>query len=228
MPEREHNTEAKRTVAVFDLDRTLTTFDTYLPFLGFVCTYYPSRMLKLPALTAYLVAYGLRMRDNSWLKERFWSAIVGGLPCSRIDELGGKFAEFVCRRGMRKGAITVIDDHLAAEHDLVLASASLDVYVQHIAERLRFDTVVCTRAERADNAHFTGRLGSPNCYGKEKVRRLADVIDGPVEARRVIAYSDHHSDAGLLAWADRGVAVCPTRKMRVIAEQSSYRIVTDW
>jgi phosphoserine phosphatase len=95
------------------------------------------------------------------------------------------------------------------------------LYVEPLAVRLGFDEVVCTRVGRDRRHALTGELIGGNCKGEEKVRRLRRMssLDGLYR----FAYSDHPADWPLLEWADRAVAVNPSRSF---ARQARARNVT--
>jgi len=73
---------------------------------------------------------------------------------------------------------------------------------------------------------LVGDIDGINCFGDEKIRRL-DAVVGSGERGTVTAYTDHHSDQPLLDWADKPVAVSPTRHMREAAKSKGYA-VEDW
>ena len=215
-------------LAIFDLDRTLTQFDTYLAFLGYLCRYNPKRLLTGPVLLKAVVEYKRGHHNNSWLKEQFWAAIAGGLPADQVSQWGYQFADLVCRHGLRDGGLRAIAEHSGAGDHLVLVSASFDVYVNAIGEQLGFDAVLCTNSEISSDMVITGRLDGPNCYGDEKIRRLQQYVRSPERFSQCIAYSDHHSDLELLKWADQGVAVHPTKILLDAAKRFSMTVTTDW
>src|SRR5437016_5665528 len=65
-----------------------------------------------------------------------------------------------------------VDWHRAEGHELVLVSASPELYVAPIGRRLGFDEVLATRLEVDAAGLLTGRLVGANCRGPEKVARL--------------------------------------------------------
>lgn len=207
----------RRVVALLDLDGTITKRDTYIPFLlGFLLSY-PTRIWRVGSLPFAVALHALGLRDNAWLKERFLTAILGGAHRSEIDPWAEIFAERIVARGLRRKARRVIEQHRAAGHELVLATASFDFYVDRLAERLGFDMVICTTAEWRPDGTLSGRLDSPNCYGDAKRAAFWSQIGATRDQLYLIAYSDHHSDLSILNEADHAVAVNPTRRLRRIA-----------
>jgi phosphatidylglycerophosphatase C len=92
-----------------------------------------------------------------------------------------------------------VDWHRREGHELVIVSASPELYLAPIGRLLGFDAVLGTRLETAAG-HLTGRLDGRNVRGPEKVVRLrAHLGDEPV---KLWAYGDSTGDRELLAAAD--------------------------
>jgi HAD superfamily hydrolase (TIGR01490 family) len=217
-----------KSVVVFDLDRTVTKVDTYLLFLAFLALKRPSRWIPSVSLVPAVIKHKLGYRDNAWLKERFWTVFARGLSDQEVRAAGARFSNIACRHLLRSGAIGVIENHRREDHHLLLASASFDVYVEPMGRLLGFHGVVSTKAEISKSFEVTGKLDGRNCYGAEKVRRVAEYIRSIGASGTSVAYSDHHSDLMLLESADRGVAVFPTKRLRASAVQRKMDIRTSW
>jgi phosphatidylglycerophosphatase C len=94
--------------------------------------------------------------------------------------------------------------HRDEGHEIVVVSASLDVYLRPLVPRLGVDHVIACTLEADPRSVLTGELVGGNVRGPEKVRRLdAWLGDDAVE---LWAYGDSSGDDELLARADH-----PTR-----------------
>ena len=80
-----------------------------------------------------------------------------------------------------------------------MVSASLDIYLIHLAGLLGFDDLLCTRLARK-NDMFDGRLIGRNCRGSEKVARLEEYI-GNYRDHHIFAYGDSVGDREMLQTA---------------------------
>ncbi len=217
----------RRVVALLDLDGTITKRDTYIPILAGFLLSYPARLWRVGSLPFAVVLHGLGLRDNAWLKERFLATVLGGAHRNEIDPWAAIFVERVVARGLRRKARSVIEHHRTAGHELVLATASLDLYVERLAERLGFDMVICTAVEWRTNGTLSGRLDGPNCYGDTKRAAFWSRVGTARDQLYLIAYSDHHADLPILTEADRAVAVNPTRRL-LRAARLGHLEVQDW
>jgi len=212
-------------IAVFDLDRTITTHGTFTPWLlGFVKRR-PWRLLALPVVLGAAIAYKLKFLTRKDLKQIMLKAVVAGLPAEEIARVNNEFVSSWIPRRCRAGALQAIAMHRANGDQIVLATASNDVHAIPLAKALGIDVVVATRAEMLPDGRLTGRILGPNCYGPDKLDMIKAAVN--VGTAKTIAYSDHHSDLPMLAWAGQGVAVNPNAKLRALAQKNGME-VRDW
>jgi HAD superfamily hydrolase (TIGR01490 family) len=212
-------------LAVFDLDGTLTKSDTYLAFLiGFVRKH-PRYLAKTMGLPIDVLYFQLGLRDNAWLKEKFLTAVLGGVDRHKIECWSEEFVGRLARREFRTDALAQLDFHLQARHRVILASASFDFYVADIAKLLRIPEVLCTRAEWTADGYLSGRIAGKNCYAGEKLTRLKAMLEPDRHQYHIVAYTDHHSDLPLLRFADEGVAVRPTHRLQHLCRLHGFRTV---
>src|SRR5712692_1892685 len=98
---------------------------------------------------------------------------------------------------------------------------------RRIARQVGFDQVLCTRVAWTADGRLAGGLDGGNLKGEAKLAAVRRAVSAWRAAPFVIAYSDHHADLPLLRWADRGVAVCPTRKLAAAAAAEDLA-VENW
>ena len=210
-------------VAVFDLDGTITRGDTYLAFLFHVLRRRPQRVTWLGTLVLAVGRFKLGRLSRDELKSRFLTAIVGG---SHRDEVTRYVDSFLLRRigrMIKPAAVARIDWHRAQGHCLILASASVDLYVTRLGMLLRFDSTICTRTMWL-NDRLTGALDGMNLRGEAKLAALRTMF-GNIDPRpKVFAYSDHHSDLPLLQFADHAIAVDPNDKLLANARANGIAV----
>jgi phosphatidylglycerophosphatase C len=198
---------APRRVAAFDFDGTLTRFDSLLPFLARVAGTIPlTRALALEAPTFVAAALGRVSRDVA--KARLLRRTLAGRETAAVEGAGRAYAAHLVSGRMRAELADRIAWHRNQGHELVLVSASLDVYLDEVGRLLDFDAVLCTRLERGDDGRLTGELHGQNCRGSEKLQRVRAYLDGGEDAAvELWAYGDSHGDRELLALADHAVRV---------------------
>lgn len=189
--------EDARTVAVFDFDGTLTRRDTLLPFLR--------RTRGGPRTSIALLATSLLLlRDRDAAKEGLLRRLLAGADVDELHTAATVFADVVVERSLRPSMLERVEAHKADGHELVIVTASPELYVGPIGERLGFDAVLGTRLETDGNGHLTGRLQGRNCRGVEKVERLRAWLGSDAE---LYAYGDSSGDRALWQFADHAYRV---------------------
>lgn len=219
-------------LAIYDMDRTITRTGTYTPFLIHAAlARAPWRLLFLPVALLAMLVYALKLCTRAQLKE-FNQALLLGRHISReaLAPVTSSFADRVYRLNTRPGALRQIADDRAAGRRLVLATASYRLYVEAIAARLGFDDVIATNSIIGIDARVTAKIDGENCYGPAKLRMIEAWMAREGIAREAVSirfYSDHRSDAPVLAWADEPFAANPEPRLRKLAQRLGWAVV-DW
>jgi HAD superfamily phosphoserine phosphatase-like hydrolase len=127
-------------------------------------------------------------------------------------------------------ALRQIVEDRAAGRRLILATASYRFYVEPIAQALGFDAVIATDSVRDSASQLYPKIAGENCYGAAKLRMIEawfaaqGIARGDVHVR---FYSDHVSDAPVLAWADQPFAVNAHPPLVRLARERSWPLL-DW
>jgi HAD superfamily hydrolase (TIGR01490 family) len=194
--------EAVDVVAAFDFDGTLSPRDNLVPFLRRVAGS-RATLEAVAATTAKLGVRGRRRWTRNAAKEEVVRRLLRGRDAEAVDMVARAFADDILRQHLKKEAIERADWHRTQGHRLVIVSASLAVYLRPVAEQLRFDAVLATELEVADDGRLTGNLAGANVRGPEKPRRLDEWLGG--SDAFVWAYGDSSGDRELWARADRSI-----------------------
>lgn len=188
----------KPVVAAFDFDVTITTKDTFIPFLYWAfgrMKVYKTFFMLLPEV----IKIGLKFSNRDVLKERIVAALFTGKSSKHLKILGAGYASSFTTL-IRPKAQERIKWHKEQGHRLVMVSASLNLYLDKAAKDLGFDDLLCTRLEEK-NEQFTGKLQGANCRCQEKVNRLINLL-GDLSQYELFAYGDSRGDAQMLEIAD--------------------------
>jgi HAD superfamily hydrolase (TIGR01490 family) len=222
----------KQSLAIYDMDKTITRKATYTPFLLHACRKLaPWRMVLLPLVGLSLVAYGIRLIDRGRLKEWNYLLLIGrGVAPERLEPVVESFAARQIETNIMPGALRNIAEDRTAGRRLVMATASYRLYAAAIARRLGFDDVIATDTMRDSKGRIVARIDGANCYGLGKL----DMIEAWLQreglerdAVHIRFYSDHHSDHHVHRWADEAVAANAHSRLVRLAESEGWEVV-DW
>lgn len=214
-------------VAVYDMDKTITSRPSWMAWLLFYARHEaPWRLLLLPAVLGPLLLYVVGALGRKGLKEQMQGLLMGKrVPLETVARRAEEFAASFGARMERPAALEQIGRDRAAGHRLVMATASCRFYAEALAKRWGFDDVVATRNVIHDG-WLTNRIEGQNCYGMPKLAMILGQLN-EVTAPTAF-YSDHESDAPGLLWADRPVAVSPSKELRRQAAEMGWPAVWWW
>jgi HAD superfamily hydrolase (TIGR01490 family) len=215
------------TVAVFDLDRTITRRGTCTPFLMHCVPAHQRTFRRLPMAIWLTAIYTLGLISRDAVKARMLDVNIAGATRAQVASWADTYIEKCMSPHVRPGARQAIAAHRAAGHHLVLATASFDFYAQVFADVLGFDHLIATSSAWDDRGRLRAALGGENCYGQVRFDAVQEYVAAMIPRPRVAAYSDHHSDVELLRWANEAVAVNPGGRFRRLALAHGFRIA-DW
>ena len=191
--------DGKRNIAVFDFDGTITKRDTLAPFLlkfAGLTRSLTSALRHAPGMVSAAIGVG----DRDAAKEKYLISLIGGRAESNLIVAGIEYAELVLREERFNAAVIQrIAWHRAEGHEIVVISASLDVYIQIIAAALGATKTFGTEIE-VEAGLLTGRLRGGNVRAANKVQRLDQWLSG--DQSEIWAYGDSSGDDELLERSD--------------------------
>lgn len=194
----------KKKIYCFDFDGTLTTSDTLLEFIK----YAKGRGRFLMVFLMYsplLVMMKLHLYPNWKAKQQIFAHLFAGMHIEKFDALCRGFAE-ESQHLLRPKGITLMHEALVAGAQVFIVSASIDNWVRPFFDirNLKGVQVLGTQIE-VEDGKLTGNFKSNNCYGKEKVHRIAEALKSFERSEYEIeAFGDSRGDKEMLAFADKG------------------------
>lgn len=217
-------------IAIYDMDRTITVRGTYAAFLMHMArSLAPWRLVLLPFTGLVMIGYVLRMVDRGRAKELNQALLIGRrVSRARIMPAVEAYADKVVAGNIRAGALAQIAQDKADGCRMLIASASYRLYVEPIARRLGFDAVIATDHFTQDVDYIRARIAGENCYDVAKLRMIEAWMAAQGIERgqaHVRAYSDHVTDAPMLAYADEGFAANPHARLARLAGLRGWPIL---
>jgi phosphatidylglycerophosphatase C len=163
-------------LAVFDLDGTITRHDTLWPYIRGFLRAHPERWWRLAPCLLPLVGYACGVRDRGQLKGAIIHWTLGGVSRATLKSWSAEFTARLLRGGLYAEALGCIAGLRRESAYLVLLSASPDLYVPTIAKALGFDECVCTMLRWRDDDTLDGALTTANRRGPEKARYVRTLL----------------------------------------------------
>ena len=192
-------------LALFDLDGTLTRRDTFTPWVSGLLLRQPLRWWRVPALLLPLIGYALRFHDRGRLKGAVLHILFAGLDRATIESWSARFVHRTVAQGMFREALAALRAHRLAGDEVILLSASPDLYVPLIGRELGANHTICTEV-RWNGDRLDGRLAGANRRGPEKARVLAQ-LRAARPGTPVIGYGNSPADLDHLQHCEEGVYV---------------------
>lgn len=220
--------KAKKAIAIFDLDRTITRGGTFTPFLLTSRSSLLARVTLFTAMLPAMIAYKFSDMSRTTLKNKMLAATFEGCPADEIDALAARFAAKRISTELYSEAVSAIEHHRDQGATLILATAAIDLYAQRFADALGFHYLVATRTTAGAIDNGPPQVIGENCFGEHKriaiEKLMREEIGVPLEEAKVTFYTDHYSDAALLRKIEHQVVVNPRAKMRALAKAMNMPI----
>lgn len=184
-----------RVLAIFDFDGTLTHRDSLSDFLCFAVG--KQRVFRGSVLLSpFLLAYFFRILSNNTVKQMILRHFFAGWKARQLRGLGQKYAVERLPQILRPAGMDELQWHLEQGHEVLIASASPEIWLKGWTEQLHIG-LVGTLLEEIDG-YMTGNFKGPNCHGKEKARRIKEACD-LAKFEKIYGYGDSPDDRPMLS-----------------------------
>ena len=208
-------------IAAFDLDNTVVHGDSHELFVRFLL-----EKRIAPASLPMEVAFWFALDRMGWRLDvpKIHARLVSRVSRVPRDVLQRAILEFTrtrLRPRIRSEAGQWVSRVRGEGCHVVLLSASLETMVALVAESMRADGYVGTRIsfDRPGRLSVEGEM----IYGEAKLRALRAYANGRFPSWRLeYAFGNDYADRFLLSAAANAVAVCPSKRLRALAEAEGW------
>jgi phosphatidylglycerophosphatase C len=212
------------TIAVFDLDYTLTQRGTWGRFVWRTVRTRP--WLWAPLMFETIrdqIEYKAGRRPRGAVKRSMMRWSLMRRTRSELEAMAEAFAIEELQSGLRPGGLAALKYHEDRGDHILIASAAVDLIVKPIAKRLKVDGVVCTQMAWARD-RLEDRFASDNCYGNAKRDAVTDYFKQNNLSGPTVFYTDSRADFALLSIMDQTIVVDPKSKTLTEAEDLNLPI----
>lgn len=212
------------TIAVFDLDYTLTQRGTWGRFVWRTVRGRP--WFWVPLLFETIrdqIEYKAGRRPRGAVKRSMMRWSLMRRNRKELEAMAEAFADEELRSGLRPGGLAALAYHRGQGDHILIASAAVDLIVGPIAKRLNVDGVVCTQMAWTGD-RLQDRFASDNCYGDAKRDAVTAYMRDNNLTGPTVFYTDSRADFALLDIMDQTIVVDPKTKTRVEAQDLNLPI----
>ncbi|RMG31938.1 MAG: HAD family hydrolase [Gammaproteobacteria bacterium] len=147
-------------------------------------------------------------------------------PTERLLALRDQFLREKILPVIPPAARRLLARHAAAGDTRVIVTATNAFVTRPIADALGVEHLIATEPECIDG-RYTGRVQGIPCFREGKVRRLeAWLAETGHTLEGSWFYSDSHNDLPLLERVDRPVAVDPDDRLRAVAAERGWPVIS--
>lgn len=185
-----------KTLALFDFDGTLCLKDSFTQFIFYTLSkrhIFRQGVKILP----WIQGYYLNLYPAHAMRAKLYSQMFSQQNLQEIQQLAWEYSHELLEH-LNPVLFAQLKQHQTLGHDVVIVSASLDLYLQPIAQHLDV-ALICTETQKQHNI-LTGQYTSPDCSGEQKKLRITDIYDLK-NYTYIYAYGNSYEDEQMLGLA---------------------------
>lgn len=185
-----------KALALFDFDGTLYLKDSFSHFILY--TLDTTHVVKQGvSILPWINAYYLGVYPAAKMRKRLFYKMFHEKPSLNVHVNAIGYTEHLLQ-AMNPTLFSQMKQHQVLGHDVVLVSASLNIYLAPLCERLGI-ALICSEVEEKDG-RFTGYYQTLDCSGMEKKRRVMQNYDIN-QYKHIYAYGNTVEDVEMLSLA---------------------------
>ena len=188
--------ETYKNLALFDFDGTLCKKDSFTGFIFYALSkrHIMKQGLKL---LPWIQAYYFNIYPAHAMRPKLFNAMFKDADYAEIQQMAEAYAQLLIHELDAK-FITQLRQHKSLGHDVVLVSASVDLYLKPLCQLLDIN-LICTETEVQDG-RLTGYYQSADCSRLQKKIRISEHYN-IAEYSSIYAYGNSEEDLEMFSLA---------------------------
>lgn len=191
-----------KSIALFDFDGTLYLGDSFTRFI-FYALNKQHILLQGLKIVPWIKGYYLNLYTAPAMRKKLFASMFTAKQASKIQELGRTYAPTLLPK-LNPILLAQLRQHQALGHDVVLVSASLDIYLKPICDLLNID-LICSEPE-IKNGLYTGEYAVDDCSSYLKKINVMKKYNLD-EYENIYAYGNSDEDLDMLSLAHHSFLV---------------------
>lgn len=185
-----------KALALFDFDGTLYLKDSLTGFIFY--TFKARYVLKTGlSILPWINHYYLGLYPADKMRKKLFYNMFCGQSLDHVQHDAITYAD-VLQKYLNPQLFAQLKQHQALGHDVVVVSASVDIYLKPLCDRLGVDLI--SSEVESEAGKLTGFYKTPDCSGMEKKRRIQQRYDVSAYSQ-VYAYGNTREDIAMLSLA---------------------------
>lgn len=182
-----------KNLAIFDFDGTLYKKDS---FTGFIFYTHSKKHIITQGfkILPWIQAYYLKAYPAHAMRPKLFQAMFKNADVNTIEKIAEEYAHHITKN-YNPELLLRLRDHQSLGDDVVLVSATIDIYLKYVAKYLNID-FICSHVE-IQNGQYTGSYTTPDCSNQEKANRLLKQYKLS-QYQHVYAYGNSDEDLAML------------------------------
>ena len=185
-------------IAFFDFDGTITKADSTARFIRYLVgdsKFFIGIFFLLPFMFLYI----LNLISNNSIKQILITYFFKGKNINEFKKNAEYFSLNMLEPLIRKKALKEIEWHKENGHDVVIVSASIDLWLRPWC--IKNDVALISSMLEVNDNLITGKTRNRNCYGLEKVTRIKELYNLS-EYSYIYSYGNSRGDYEMLKIAN--------------------------
>lgn len=215
-----------RAAAFFDLDKTILATSSALAFAR---PFYRGGLIGRSdvirsAYAQFIFLASGADHDQMETMRRYMSDLVTGWDVAKVRDIVAETIDVIIDPAIYDEAVALIEEHRAADRDIVIISSSGTEVVEPIGARLGADIAVGTQLV-VEDGKYTGEILF-YAYGEGKAQAIHDLAaERGYDLAASYAYTDSITDLPMLDAVGHPTAVNPDADLRRIASERDWPIL---
>ncbi|MEB3754872.1 HAD-IB family hydrolase [Acinetobacter sp. MD2(2019)] len=186
-----------QSLALFDFDGTLYLDDSFTQFIFYTLSkrHIVRKGIKI---LPWIQAYYAKLYPADAMRQKLYQQMFEHQKYNEIQNLAQQYSQLLLKK-LNPVLLAQLRQHQQLGHQVVIVSASLDLYLKPLSDLLQVE-LICTETAH-HNHRLTGEYQTPDCSLEQKRLRIEQKFQLE-QFSHIYAYGNSHEDLAMLGLAN--------------------------